>query len=125
MRRMEEEARRMMEDVMKGMEEGRRFQKGGPVRYGFSLRIGPDGKPVFEEFGNVKRKKGAAIGEEREPLVDVIDRKEDITVIAEVPGVEKKDIKLKIKNGKSLYIRVEGKDRKYDKLVQLPARVKD
>ncbi|MEM2821668.1 MAG: hypothetical protein QXM98_05370, partial [Thermoproteota archaeon] len=28
----------------------------GPFIYGYSVRIGPDGKPVVREFGNVKRK---------------------------------------------------------------------
>ncbi|RLG19378.1 Hsp20/alpha crystallin family protein [Candidatus Micrarchaeota archaeon] len=121
--RIHEMMEKMLEDAMKNMESGRSVQAGVPRVYGFSMKVGPDGKPVFEEFGNVKRATGGSVGDEREPLVDVINRKNEITVIAEVPGVEKEDIRLEVK-GKSLHIRVESGKRRYDKLVRLPAEVK-
>ena len=122
--RIHEMMEKMMEDAMRGFESGKEVQEGGPRVYGFSMRMGQDGKPVFEEFGNVKRATGgSAVGDEREPLVDVINRKDEITVIAEVPGVEKEDVQLKIKD-RSLHIHVDSGGRKYDKLVRLPADVK-
>src|SRR5271169_764350 len=47
--------------------------------YGYSLNIGPDGKPQVREFGNVKpTSKGAVELGSREPFVDtVIDEKEN------------------------------------------------
>ena len=96
----------------------------GPYVYGFSITIGPDGKPIIKEFGNVRRIAGRPkISEEREPLVDVIEDKDTITVVAEVPGVSKEDIDVKIK-GRTLVISAASGDRKYYKEVELPADVK-
>jgi len=98
-------------------------EKGGPYVYGWSLRVGPDGKPHFQEFGNVPRA-GAAPQqlESREPLVDVIEGKDTISVTAEVPGVDKKDIDLEITEN-TLTIKVDKDKRKYYKEVELPCEV--
>lgn len=98
----------------------------GPFIYGYSVRIGPDGKPVVREFGNVKRKvspvKPLEVKEAAEPLVDVITEENQIKVIAEVPGVDKQDIKLNVV-GKTLSIRAESERRKYSKDIELPEEV--
>lgn len=93
----------------------------GPIVYGYSMTIGPDGKPVVREFGNVKRgpEPLKAIREQREPLVDVVDGEKDVRVIAELPGVSKEDIDVEVKDG-SLTISVDAADRKYHKELQLP-----
>jgi len=96
----------------------------GPYVYGFRVTIGPDGKPIVEEFGNVKTVKGKPmISEEREPLVDVVDKGDEIRVVAEVPGVNKDSIKVKVVNGEKLIVQATGEDRKYYKEVELPAKV--
>jgi Molecular chaperone (small heat shock protein) len=96
----------------------------GPYVYGFRVTVGPDGKPIVEEFGNVKTVKGKPmISEEREPLVDVVEKGDEIRVIAEVPGVNKDSIKVKVVNGKKLIVQATGEDRKYYKEVELPAKV--
>ena len=49
----------------------------GPFVYGYSVKIGPDGKPVIREFGNMKlgieEEQTMSLQESREPLVDVIE----------------------------------------------------
>jgi len=96
----------------------------GPYIYGFSITIGPDGKPIIREFGNVKRIAGRpSIGEEREPLVDVFEDEKTVTVIVEMPGVNKEDIKVKASET-SLVISAQTGDRKYYKEIDLPAKVK-
>jgi HSP20 family protein len=98
-------------------------EKGGPYVYGWSLRVGPDGKPHFQEFGNVPRTGSAPQQlESREPLVDVIEGKNTISVTAEVPGVDKKDIDLEITEN-TLIIKVDKDKRKYYKEVELPCEV--
>ncbi len=114
--------KRHLTDMFRLMEEGGP-KEGEPLIYGVNIRRGPDGKVVREEFGNLKpTTKGAAVSDRREPLVDVIEREEDITVIAELPGVEKHNIKLNVE-GDSLTISAEGADQKYFKKVKLPAPV--
>jgi HSP20 family protein len=96
----------------------------GPFVYGYSMKIGPDGKPKIREFGNVKQSRyGPEVKEEREPLVDVIETNGEIHVVAEVPGVEKEDIKLHGTED-SLTISVDTCQRKYYKEVMLSTKVK-
>ena len=102
---------------------GTKVRELGPFVYGYSMTIGPDGKPVVREFGNVQPgKRGPLIKEEREPLVDVIDADGQIKVVAELPGVDKKDIKLHALDD-MLTISVETLERKYYKEVKLPTEV--
>ncbi len=124
--RMREEMERLMEGMMSRVpsEDFEKLAKkptGGV--YGVSIRIGPEGKPVIREFGNVKPEAGggenAPISDEREPLVDIIEGKNDIIVIAELPGVEKRDIFVS-GEGRELVIDVKTAERKYYKELDLP-----
>jgi HSP20 family protein len=97
----------------------------GPIVYGYSVTIGPDGKPVVREFGNVRKGDGTPwkeIQDKREPLVDVVSSERDIRVIAEVPGVRKEDIDLTVTE-KSVTISVDREDRRYYKELELPGIV--
>ncbi|MGQ4913152.1 MAG: archaeal heat shock protein Hsp20 [Candidatus Asgardarchaeia archaeon] len=100
----------------------------GPIVWGWSMTIGPDGKPIIREFGNVPKKEmmkevpdkeGAAFGPVREPLIDIIDTDDEITVVAEVPGVEKDEIDIEAE-GKTLIIKASDK---YYKELELPTEV--
>ncbi len=97
----------------------------GPIVYGYSVTIGPDGKPVVREFGNVRKGAGTPwrqIQDKREPLVDVVSSEKEVRVIAELPGVSKEDINLTV-NEKSLVISVDREDRRYYKELDLPGIV--
>lgn len=95
--------------------------------YGFRITIGPDGIPRIETFGNrrpVVVEEGRpkrVISEEIEPLVDVYEEDDTITVVAEIPGVEKEKIRVRTE-GKKLYIEASN-GKKYYKEVELPAEV--
>lgn len=103
--------------------DGTTVREWGPFVYGYSVKIGPDGKPEIREFGNVKPGRlGPQVKEEREPLVDIIETNGEIHVVAELPGVEKKDIKLHGTED-SLSISVDTPQRKYFKEITLPAKV--
>lgn len=76
---------------------GRKIKRYGPFIYGFSYTKEPGKEPEIKEFENIKASnKGIEPfpNGEREPLVDVIDQEDAYEVIAELPGVEKKDIRL-------------------------------
>lgn len=94
---------------------------GKPLVYGFSMHVGPDGKPRIEEFGNVSSKQQKIKGE-REPLVDVIDGEKEVTVIAELPGVDKNEVRLNCQKN-SLSISVADPERRFRKELKLPAEV--
>ena len=92
--------------------------------FGFSIKTAVGGKPIVEPFGNIKKTpKGPRVEEEREPITDVFDEKDEIRVYAEMPGVSQEDIKLDLKED-ILDISVQSGDRKYHKEVLLPVKVK-
>lgn len=126
---MEDELKSFTERVPKNYVRERRLPDGkverelGPFVYGYSVRIGPDGKPEVSEFGNVKQgRSGPLVKEEREPLVDIIENNGEVRVVAELPGVDKNDIQL-YGTEDSLTITVDIPERKYYKEVALPAKV--
>jgi HSP20 family protein len=91
--------------------------------YGVSVRVGGVGGPRVEPFGNVKTSdKGPAVVEVREPLIDVFDEEDHLLVIAELPGLEAKNIKLEVRDD-VLEISGGQRDRRYHKEVLLPAVV--
>ncbi len=104
--------------------DGSTVKSWGPYVYGYSMTMGPDGKPVIREFGNVRPSKFGSpkAAEEREPLVDVVTGDKVVQVIAEVPGVERNDIKL-FGTEETLTISVDTEKRKYRKEVELPVNV--
>lgn len=100
------------------------LKKGMKGVYGFSIKTALGGKPIVETFGNIKKTpKGPKVEEEREPITDVFDEKDEIRVYAEMPGVSQEDIKLDLKED-ILDISVQSGERKYHKEVLLPAKVK-
>lgn len=98
--------------------------KGSKAIVGYSVKIGAGGLPVVEPFGNIfGGKEGVIVEEKREPLVDVFDEEDKVRVIAELPGVEEKDIKTKLK-GNRLTISAGTPDRSYHKELSIPVPVK-
>jgi HSP20 family protein len=115
---------RMMQDAFKDMPTD--IKPGSSFVRGFNVHIDSDGQPKIQEFGNYPKKtqKGkAGFSEEREPLVDVIENHNNVAITVEVPGVEKEDIDLDVKDEK-LEIKVDRPDRKYHKMIDLPCNVK-
>ena len=101
------------------------FSSPGGARgvYGFSVRTGLGGAPTVERFGNVRAtSEGPVVSDTREPLVDVFDEGGEVVVVAEVPGVQEKDIHVEL-DGDVLALTATGPKRKYEKEVLLPAAV--
>jgi HSP20 family protein len=99
---------------------------GKPLKgvFGFSIKTAANGKQVVEPFGNIKKtSEGPVVEEEREPLTDVFDEKKEIVIMAEMPGVDKDDIKIDLK-GDILEISAKDGSRNYRKEILLSAKVK-
>ncbi|MBV9176694.1 MAG: Hsp20/alpha crystallin family protein [Nitrososphaeraceae archaeon] len=111
--------------------EGGKVREIGPIVYGYSATIGPDGKPRVAHFGNVKSLSsssdsgwritpaGPQITAEIEPLVDMITSDKEVKVIVELPGVNKENIKVNAYDN-SVEISANTSDRKYRRIVDLP-----
>lgn len=93
--------------------------------FGFSIKTAVGGKSVVEPFGNIKKTPEGTVEvkEEREPLTDVFDEKDEILVISEIPGINEEGISLTLK-GDILEISAVSKNRIYRKEVLLPIKVK-
>lgn len=87
----------------KGVTEVKRegeFGKDFKAVYGFSMKFAGEGKPTVEPFGNIRedKEKGPVVDEVREPIVDVFDEGDAMIIVAELPGVDEKDIKFEIRD---------------------------
>jgi HSP20 family protein len=119
------------EDAKKGKQEAK-----GPFVYGFSVRIGPDGKPIINKFGDIKpitpatdEEAGDAAPEQevqaivRRPVADVINEDKEVVVVVELPGVDKNAIKLDATDY-SIEISADAQgDRKYQTRLDLPSKI--
>lgn len=118
-RKMNERMARLFDDIRKHPEA----KTYGPYVYGFTYRLDKDGKPSFQEFGNVpemmqrRSLEGAEKGV-REPLVDINEDKDKIYVTYELPGVNKKDIELKVTE-RSVIMSAKDSNRNYYKSIDL------
>ena len=68
--------------------------------YGFSIKTGTgdqgEREVKIEPFGNIHRESSgdAVVEDVREPLVNVYEEDDHVLVLAEIPGVSKKDVQL-------------------------------
>ena len=142
---MRREMERMFEDQFKDMQtkapkdlireyetpEGRKVREMGPFVYGYSMTVGPDGKPRVREFGNIRSPLagfglGASnrplISSEREPLADITITDKEVKVVLEMPGVNKEHIKINV-NDNSVEVNSNDPQRKYHEVIDLPPEV--
>lgn len=113
----------MMDEMMKkAFEDIDKLPEGKPMVYGFSMKVGPDGQPRIQEFGNVQpTDEKLSVKDAREPLVDVIEREKEIDILAEMPGVEKDNIDVQASDD-TLVIEVPGE---FYKEIALPCGVEE
>lgn len=127
-RAFEEVFKELHESVPKDFFKERKLPDGsvvksfGPVIYGYSMTVGPDGVPKVRTFGNLKPAPVPTPTESREPFVEVIPSPNIIRVVAEIPGVSKEDIDLRVTET-HLTISAQHGERKYHREVELPAKV--
>ncbi|MDE1842315.1 MAG: Hsp20/alpha crystallin family protein [Thaumarchaeota archaeon] len=112
-----------LDKIWNDMEMSYDLQTFGPYYYGYSMTVGPDGKPIVKEYGNVKPSLSQK-SDVREPFVDVIvDEKEKVLkIVAEMPGVEKKDIKIEVV-GRTANLDAENGDKKYHTKIPIKQKV--
>ena len=110
-------------------EKGKEFQKTGEIKglnknlsglFGISIKgLGAD-KIKVEHFGNIhKDEKGEVVVDEvREPIVDIFEESDHTMIVAEMPGVEEKDIRIDLKDD-ILQISAKTREKKYHKEILL------
>jgi len=130
---MHEALKNMDQQVPRNLVKERRLDDGstvrelGPIVYGYSVKIGEDGKPVVRKFGNINSFPGPlggtfSVSEQREPLIDIIRDGDKLKIVAELPGVSKEDLRISA-NETSLAIESISGERRYHKRIDLPEPV--
>jgi len=143
---------RIMDEMDAAMEQHRNdpdHADGRPLYYGYSVEVGPDGKPHIKEWGNIKPgEKPSECGcnscqqpakpqrEPVEPTCETIadkdgeegdgpytcsmfdEKKNELKIHADIPGVSKEDIKLELVDGK-LVLDARTESRYYHKEIPL------
>ena len=98
----------------------------GPYYYGFQITVDEHGRPHIKEFGNVRAGARGLVESSgvREPLIDVItDEKEQVLKItAEMPGITKDDIKVRVGED-FVEISAERGERRYHTEIPLTVKV--
>src|SRR5215467_4559583 len=122
-----DEMRREMEREFEGIEkripkdlvreyttpEGGKVREIGPMVYGYSMTVGPDGKPRVREFGRPE------ISGETEPLVDVTTTDNEVKAVVEMPGISKDKIKINAYDN-TVEVKSEDPQRKYHRTFDIP-----
>ncbi|MFH1055218.1 MAG: Hsp20/alpha crystallin family protein [Candidatus Altiarchaeota archaeon] len=110
------------------------------VFYGYSSYTGPDGKTTVREYSNIPGFKGMPAAQEEqkllegsscgsggmevaEPYYEVAEEKDQVKVVADMPGVDEKEIKLNLK-GSLLTIKAGNEHRNYKAEITLPVEVR-
>ncbi|MEM4295698.1 MAG: Hsp20 family protein [Candidatus Anstonellales archaeon] len=120
-----EEMRRMMLKLMEDIGEEAEEKKNVKSKvYGINITIGPEGEVDIKQFGDFPTKvkeKSLRDTDIRQPLVEVHRGEKELRVVAELPGVEEKDINTEIKE-KKLIIKAKNKitGRDYYREIDLP-----
>lgn len=96
---------------------------GRSYMYGFTVRAGAGGRPIIDQFGNIRRtESGSVVTDAREPVADVLDERDEVVVIVELPGVEEQQIDMEVRAGE-IEVSAAGQGRRYHKRVPLPSPV--
>lgn len=112
-------------------EKGKEFKKTGEIKgldkninglFGISIKVGGLGldKVRVEPFGNIRKDEEGevTVDEVREPIVDTFEEKNHTLVVAEMPGVDEKDIHIDLKDD-ILQVSAETSRKKYQKEILL------
>lgn len=98
--------------------------------FGYAITMGPDGKIAIKKFGDSNPVDGCVTHNTdstgvREPIVDTIvdEKKTELKLIAEMPGVEKQNVKVTVEENKTVDLSAENGEKKYHVRVPLKHKV--
>ena len=114
--------------------DGAKIREVGPIVYGYSMTIGPDGKTHVREFGNVDAIRNKNVGQsissdidkpqistERESLSDITTTEKEVKVVLEMPGINEADIRINTYDDTKVEIKTaDNSPRRYYKVVDVP-----
>ena len=121
------------------------FSEGGPITFGYSMRIGPDTKyqPEVRQWGNLgdyREKRGlpqidmfprlkenpqiSSKSFTADRFVDILDEDDSLKILVEVPGFTKENLKIEIdESGLGLSLQGKADSREINQVIQLPSKI--
>ena len=88
--------------------------KGKTNIYGLSMDVTSDGVEIrFSDLGE-------KMGFEREPLLEIFESKDRLSIVTEISGFEEEDLKIKPTESS---IKIETKDRRLSETIDLPCEI--
>ena len=108
----------MQETIKSHFSSSKLFAK--PFVAGFQMRIGPEGKPSIQFFGDNPQQSDGSRSPMTEQIVD--EKAGRLRVVMDMPGVEKGDIQITAAE-ETVGVKAERGPRKYGSEVRLRARV--
>ncbi len=120
-----EEIDRIFDRMFESMRSWRNVEElDKPLYWGFSVRIGPEGVPEVQTFGNVEAVSPTLRAGVREPYVETMvdEKNNELVITAELPGVSKEDIQINATENE-VEIKAEKEDRKYHRVIPLDTEV--
>jgi HSP20 family protein len=113
---------------------GGKVRNVGPIVYGYSMTIGPDGKPHVRQFGNVDAIHNKNVGQsinsdsdkpqisiERDSLSDITTTEKEVKIVLEMPGINEEDIRINTYDDTKVEIKTaDNSPRRYYKVVDVP-----
>lgn len=100
-----------------------------PFVYGFSVSSNSEDEPEIREFGSLYLESAVKSNEEQKcfvpkykPLIDVVEKDNEIYVTAELPGISKGQIILKATDS-ILNLKASHGERRYSEQIILPSKV--
>ncbi len=126
LRDMLDELDRYFEELEKDIQDAVRERISGtklfskPFVAGFQMRMGPEGKPSVQFFGDNPQQTDGFRSPMTEQFLD--EKTGTLRLVVDMPGVEKKDIEVSATEG-SAVVKAERENRKYRAEVAFKARV--
>ncbi len=89
---LDEALRRAVSEVLSGMASP---AQGAPMTYSINIRVDENGVPAISQASPDGMARKTLPADEWNPLIEVVEREKAITVIAEVAGVDRKDLRVR------------------------------
>lgn len=90
--------------------------------HSFNIKVGPDGLPVVENLQVEPKPEESKAGAPKEPLLDIIDEGDSLSILVELKGVKKEDISVSAK-AEEVTISVNNNATIYSRNIALPTLV--
>ena len=102
---------------------GRPYNSPEPFFYGYTVTVGPDGRPAVREYDNARPGLRPS-SDTKDPLVETIvdESQKLVKMVAEIPGVEKSDIRIRVDAG-TVHIDAERGEKRFNAAVPLKQKV--